>query len=247
MFDDIEVTKREILFSITIICVMVGLGILISNHIMSDWYEKEMAIFSAVRVDKDKEKFDYVMRTDAGDFLAYGTLDCIRPVSLPELKGKYLKIRKVKETYESHTRTYTTTDGNGHTQTHTEIYWSWDYAGEEEFVVDSVTFLGKIFAFDRIDMDKWPEDFDTTIKDGGFVRYIYHAYPRRTNGIMTGKAKNKAFCELSFISGTDIPKYLEDIENKGKVINACFWIAWIILTGLIVFLFYAGENNWLED
>ena len=247
MFDGIEVTKREILFSITIVCIMVGLGILISNHIMSDWCEKEMSVFSSVKIENDYDKFDYIMRTNAGDFLADGVLEAANPVSIPDIKGRYLKIRKVKETYNMHTRTYTTSDGEGHTQTHTEIYWSWDYEGEDNFVADSIRFLGKTFVFDSVDMKRWPDCFDTTINETSHLRYIYSAYPERTNGIMSGKTQNKSFYNLSFISDTDIQKYLEKTEKKGKIINISFWIIWMLLTGGIIFHFYAGDNEWLED
>lgn len=92
--ENFEVTKREILFSVTILCAMVGLGVLISNRIMSDWSERQSDVFSATRIYGDSSKFDYIMRTDAGNFMADGRIEAANPVSLTEIDGKYMDIRK---------------------------------------------------------------------------------------------------------------------------------------------------------
>ncbi len=50
MMENFKVTKREILFSVTILCAMVGFGVLISNAIMTNWSEKQSDAFSATRI-----------------------------------------------------------------------------------------------------------------------------------------------------------------------------------------------------
>ena len=120
-----EITIREILFSILILAVMVGIGVWISSPILRGSTERYLDRMSSVSVT-DSSKFDYIRRTDAGRFVAEGTLSAVDTVSLPELARPYSYIRKAQEEYRRHTETYTTTDSKGHVTTHTRTYHSWD-------------------------------------------------------------------------------------------------------------------------
>ena len=64
-----EVTKREILLSITILAVMIGIGVWISSPILSKANNRYIETASSVVVS-DAEKFGYIKRTDAGRFIA---------------------------------------------------------------------------------------------------------------------------------------------------------------------------------
>lgn len=245
--ENFEATKREILFSVTILCAMVGLGVLISNRIMSDWSERQSDVFSATRIYGDSSKFDYIMRTDAGNFMADGRIEAANPVSLPEIDGKYMDIRKVREEYRMHTQVYTTSDGKGHTHVHTRHYWTWDVIESETFAAEKVSFLGKEFPYDSVNLEDYPKNDPVTINQSGIVRHVYYTSPQSDTGTMTGTASGKAFSNLSFHGDTTIEGYVSSFERKGNVINICFWVVWIILTGCAIFLFYYLENNWLED
>lgn len=247
MMENFKVTKREILFSVTILCAMVGFGVLISNAIMTNWSEKQSDAFSATRIYNDSDKFDYIVRTNVGNFMAEGTLKTVNPVSLPEIKGKYMRIRKVREEYRMHTQVYTTSDGKGHTQVHTRHYWTWDVTGTETFTPKKLSFLGKEFPYSNVELEKFPENDAIIIGHAPTVRYVYYTLPQSKNGTMTGIASDKSLSQLTFTGGMTIDEYVSSIENKGKVINICFWVVWMILTGGAIFLFYYFENNWLED
>lgn len=245
-FSNFEITKREILFSTIILCVLVGVGIIISNAISSRLWEKNLDVFSAVKIDNKPDEFDYVIRTDAGNFLAHGTIKAIDPVSLKDIKGSYLEIRKVKEVYTMHTETYTTTDEKGNTQTHTRHYWSWDYSGEENFVAKTVSFLGKKIQTNRISFYKTLEH-NATIAAGMDTRYVYYTYPATKAGVMYGKTNEKKLKDLEFTPDVSIERFLEELEAKTKFAIAGFWIGWSIFTIGIIFLFYYIDNRWLED
>ena len=144
-----EITKREILVSITILAIMVGFGVWISSPIMSDATERYLSVASSAVVDEEDE-FDYIRRTNAGRFLANGTLSVVDPVTVGELPGAYAEIRKVKEEYRMHTETYTTTDEKGHTTVHTRTYYSWDEVKCWEYKSKKARFLGAIFNLDEV-------------------------------------------------------------------------------------------------
>ena len=145
-----EVTKREILFSTIIFTIMIGLGILIENPIISKLTQDALKISSASTVN-DSTKFGYLRRTDVGLFLAEGDLVAQNPVSIEDIPGKYLEIEKIKERYTEHVRVHTTTDGKGHTRTYTTIEHSWDKQGRsEEWRCDSINFLAEKFSLKDI-------------------------------------------------------------------------------------------------
>ena len=245
-FSDFNVTKREILFSITILCFMIVIGVVISNTISTKLAEEKLDIFSSVKIDGDENKFDYIKRTDAGCFLANGELKAIKPVSLKELGGHYMEIRKVREVYRMHTQTYTTSDGKGNTSVHVRCYWSWDYAGDEVFTSEEVTFLGKKFKTNSITFNRNLE-YKKTIVGGVNERFVYYTYPLSKTGIMSGKTNNKNFTDLEFIPDTNIDSYLDKAETIIKIKISVFWVVWFLITGLLIFLFYYAENKWLED
>lgn len=243
--EQFEIKPREILFCVIIICVMVGLGVWIQNPILKSSYEKSAKIVSAVKVD-DPEKFSYIKRTNAGDFLAQGTMSTVDPVSIPDIEGSYMKIEKVKEKYTMHTRVVTTTDGKGHTHSHTETYWSWDVVHRDNFCSDSVMFLGEKFRIDSIDYHVYC-GFNKMIKESSHIRYKYYTHEKSVDGAMMGTCDNKAYSKLLFKKGETIASVVESAENKIKTGPVVFWVLWSILIAGVVFLFFYTENNWLED
>lgn len=125
-FGDFEITKREILASISIIAVMILFGILISSKISEYQMDKNEIYNKAVKIES-QEMFQYGMDTNVGNAFVYGDLKAVDTVTYPEIGGEYMYVEKVKERYTMHTRTVTYTTGSGKTrQTHTrtETYWT---------------------------------------------------------------------------------------------------------------------------
>lgn len=242
-----EITKREILFSTLIVSVMVGIGIWISTPIISGVTRSALETASSVTAS-DPEKFGYIKRTDAGHFLAEGTLYSNDTITLPELTGQYSKVEKVKEKHTMHTETYTTTDSKGHVHTHTRTYYSWDRVGSEEFETKDFTFLGEVFTKKEIHY-RLPTKQDTIIKENHFwssdIRYVYYTAPLNVDGVLTGTAQDKSFKDLNFSKGRTIEKMIDSSEKSIKSAPIAFWILWLLLTGGLVALFYYCENKWM--
>ena len=243
--EDFEITKREILFSTIIICVMIGLGVWISNPVLRSASESAMNTVSSVKVYTD-EQFSYIRRTNVGDFLAEGTLSAINPVHIDDISGEYLKIEKEKEKYTQHVRHYTTTDGKGHVHHHTQVYYSWDHVHTDTFCVDSVEFLGERFKLDDVGYHVGL-DYKETQKESMTIRYVYRVHPVDVDGVMFGKCEEKEYKNLSFNRDRTIEKVVASAERRIKSAPIVFWVLWILLTAGLVMLFYHLENNWLED
>ena len=242
---EFTVTKREILFSTIIVCVMIGLGVWISNPILRSATNGAMKTVSSVKVNTN-EQFSYIGRTNVGDFIAEGDLIAVDPVSVSEISGEYLKIEKIKEKYTRHVRTYTTTDGKGHTTTHTQVYYSWDPVHTDRYCSNYVRFLGERFKLDDINY-RIHLEYKETQKVSHDTRYVYNTHPISVNGVMFGVCDDKSYSKLEFKRDATIEKVVASAERDIKTAPIVFWVLWILFTGGLVVLFYYFENNWLED
>jgi hypothetical protein len=242
-----EITKREILASVTILAIMVGIGVWLSAPILSKATERYLAVASSVVANTDDE-FDYISRTNAGRFLANGTLSAIDTVRLEELPGVYSSVKKVKEEYRLHTEVYTTTDGKGHTTTHTRTYHSWDEVKHWNYKAERAMFRGKEFKIDEVYRVRTQKDTIIKVKTKMFendTRYVYYTAPVSFDGVMLGNAMNRKYEEPKFINGLTAEEYIKNVERKLNGNTVLFWILWSLLTAGMIAGFYALENKWL--
>ena len=242
-----EITKREILASVTILAIMVGIGVWLSAPILSKATERYLAVASSVVANTDDE-FDYISRTNAGRFLANGTLSAIDTVRLEELPGVYSSVKKAKEEYRLHTEVYTTTDGKGHTTTHTRTYHSWDEVKHWNYKAERAMFRGKEFKIDEVYRVRMQKDTIIKVKTKMFendTRYVYYTAPVSFDGVMLGSAMNRKYEEPKFINGLTAEEYIKNTERKLNGNTVLFWILWSLLTAGMIVGFYALENKWL--
>ena len=242
-FGDFEITKREILVSVSIIAIMLLIGVLISGKISDAQLDANEKYNKAIKIDT-LDLFEYGMRTNIGNAFVYGDLKAVDTVSYPEINGEYMYIEKIEEHYNMHTRTVTTTDSKGKTHTRTETYWSWDYAGSEEQKCSEITFLGHIFPSNKVEFPS-TEHIDT-IKESSHVRHKYYGVDTEYIGtIFTDLRSDTITNNTPFYVNMTIEQTVKHLETGSYVIF--FWIFWIILTGFCVYGFYYLDNNWLEN
>lgn len=240
-FGDFEITYREILASISIVAVMLLIGFVISGKISQIQDDKNAKYNKAVKIEST-DLFRYGMDTNVGNAFVYGELKAVDTVAYPEIGGEYMYVEKIEEHYNRHTRTYTTTDGKGHTRIHTEVYWSWDYAGSEDMQCKEVSFCGVVFDSNKIKLPS--ADYIDTIKESGYVRYKYYGTNIEYKGTIFTELKDKTISNSTLFYEMSIKETKDKLErNIGVVI---FWIVWIIVIVLAVFGFYYIDNEWLE-
>lgn len=241
-FGDFEITKREILASISIIAVMLLIGVLISGKISEHQMDKNEIYNKAVKIE-NTDLFQYGMDTNVGNAFVYGDLVAVDTVTYPEIGGEYMYVEKVKEKYTMHTRTYTTTDGKGHTQTHTQTYWTWDRVGSEDIKCNEISFCGVVFDSKKIDIPG--TEYIDTIKESSHIKYKYYGTGTKFTGTIFTDLRDKTISNnTNFYNGLNIEETVEHLESGGGVI--IFWGFWIILIAGCVFGFYYLDNKWLE-
>lgn len=240
-----EITKREVIFSIVIICVMLILGIVISDKINDSLMNSYQEYNTALHIEDDADLFQYGMRTNIGHAFVHGELVAVDPVSYPGVDGLYGSMTKVTERYTMHTRTVTKTRTvNGKTQTYTEVetYWTWDAVGRDEIHASTISYLGVEFPYGTIDY--FPEYHVTTIKLSSHLRDVYYGSDTSYVGTLYANLSDNTISNTSFYCNRSIDETIEQLETKWQLI--LFWVLWIILIGVATFGFYYIDNRWLE-
>ena len=100
-FGDFEITKREILASISIIAMMLLIGFVISGRISNYILDRNEKYNKAIKIESS-ELFEYGMRTNVGYAFVYGDLKAVDTVSYPEINGEYMYKEKIPIPKERH-------------------------------------------------------------------------------------------------------------------------------------------------
>lgn len=244
-FGDFEITKREILASISIIAVMILIGVLISSKISEHQMDRNEIYNKAVKIEST-DLFQYGMDTNIGNAFVYGDLKAVDTVTYPEIDGEYMYVEKVKEKYTMHTRTVTKTRTiNGKTQSYTttETYWTWDRVGSEDKKCNQITFCGITFNVNKFDIPS--SHHIDTIKESSHIRYKYYGVGTEFTGTIFTDLRNKTISNnTNFYNAMNIEETVKHLQAGGGEI--IFWIFWILLTGGCVFGFFYIDNKWLE-
>ena len=244
-FGNFEITKREILVSVSIVAIMLLIGVLIAGKISDYQLDKNEKYNKAIKIES-QELFEYGMSTNAGNAFVYGDLKAVDTVTYPEIGGEYIYIEKVKERYTMHTRQVahtTTTNGKTHTYYTTETYWTWDYAGSEERICDEISFLNHVFSVSKIDLPG--KEYIDTVKESGHIRYKYYGVGLNFTGTIFTELADKTIADNSpFYENMKIDETIEYLETDFAM--WIFWIIWMVLIGVCVYSFYYIDNKWLE-
>lgn len=239
---DFKITKREVLVSIAIICVMLLFGFIIAGNINDNIMDKNQEYNTALQIDNDSDLFKYGMKTNIGNAFVYGDLKTVDTVTYPEIEGQYSYVEKIKERYTMHTRTVTTVV-NGKTQTRVETYWSWDKVDSESKHCKKITFLGVEFDYGMIDFPG--ASHVDTIKESSNIRYKYYGAPTKSIGTLYAQLDNNTINNVRFSHNQSIEETLDIFTSGWELV--LFWIVWAILIIGSVIGFYYIDNRWLED
>lgn len=266
---DFKITKRELISSVVIVFLMLFIGFFISDGISNYVTEKNEIYYSAVKIDNNKDQFEYGMKTNIGSAMVYGDIKAVDTVSIPELNGEYLKIHKRKQRYTQHTRTVTYTNSKGKSRTKTETYYEWDTIDNEYWESAKITFLGVEFPNKLFSLNFWkstPLNTETVNKEyqdwisGGYlykdgdtwasvgdIRYDYNVVPTEFSGSILATLKdNTLIPQSSFYKDASIKEVINDIEKGDNVPVIIFWVVWSLLICGAVFGFVYIDNRWLE-
>ena len=234
-----EITKREVIASISIIALMLILGLIISGKISESMMDSNEKYNKAIHIE-DSELFKYGMSTNVGNAFVHGELEIIDPVTYPEIDGEYSYIEKVKERYTMHTRRVKR--GKRYV---TETYWTWDRIGSEDIKSQKATFLGVEFDYSKF--KTLNDSYITTIKESSHIRYKYYGSPIKATGtIFATLQDNDIGNNIKLYEDMDILETYEYLQ-RGFGTIFLFWIFWIAITIGLTYGFYVLDNDWLNN
>lgn len=250
-----EFTKRELLFSVSIIVVMLLIGLFISNRI-SDYHMNQNEVYNTAIQINDTELFKHGMDTDIGNAFVYGDIEAVDTVSFPEIDGRYIYLKKVEERYERHEREVEKKDSQGNKYTEIEEYYEWEHQKTECRYAEKIKFCNMIFPYEKINLPS-PDYIETikgdkvySYKSGEYVkvRYLYYGISTKYTGTIFTDLRNGTISNNSrFFENKNIQETLSQLNSIIDLVLFIFWTAWIIIIALIVFGFCCKENQWLED
>lgn len=245
-FGDFTITKREIIFSIVILAVMLTLGFVIHDSIDNALMVEYQKYNTALRIDGDADMFSYAMSTNIGNAYVHGIVNTVDPVPCFEIGGEYSSVEKIKERYTMHTRTVTKTRTvNGKTQTYTEVetYWTWDRVQSWSDHSTTIKFLESEFPYGTISLPG--QSYIETIKESSHVRYKYYGAPTSCDATIYADLRDNTISDVRTYYNTSIEDAHKLMTSKGELV--LFWFLWIPLTGGAIFAFVYIDNHWLED
>lgn len=251
-FGDFEITRREILASISIVAVMLLIGILISNKISEHQLDANEVYNKAVKID-NTDLFQYGMDTNVGNAFVYGDLVAVDTVTYPEIDGEYIYINKTEKRYERHEREVIKEDSDGNKYTETEIYYEWDVEETDSKHANEIMFCGLVFPYSKINLpgtsyiDTLHGDRVYSWKSGEYVKVKFEYYGVNTQytGTIFTDLRNQTISDnTKLYVDKNIDETVEYLEAGGGLI--IFWIFWIVLIGGCAFGFYYLDNKWLE-
>lgn len=247
-FGDFEITKREVIASISIIAVLLAIGFFISEKVSEHQMDKNEIYNKAVKIES-RDLFRHGMDTSVGNAFVYGELKAVDTVTYPEVKGEYIYVKKVKERREKHTKYETDDDGN----VKAKAYYEWEIDKTESKHCKEINFLGEKFPYSKISMP--PSRYIDTIKgdkewswESGErvkVRYKYYGVDVKYTGTIFTDLRNGTISDnTDFYNSKTIEETINKLESGYAVI--IFWVLWIIFIGVCVFGFCYLDNKWLE-
>lgn len=234
-----EITKREIIASISIIALMLIFGVILSGKISEKIMDSNEKYNKAIKIE-ERELFEYGMGTSIGNAFVYGELEIIDPVTYSEIGGEYSYVEKIKEKYTMHTRRVKR--GKNYV---TQTYWTWDRVGSESIKSQKVTFLGVEFDYSKF--KNLEDSYITTIKESSDIRYKYYGSPIKATGtIFTILQDNSIGDDIKLYENMDISKTYNYLQ-EGFGLLFLFWFMWIVIILGLVYGFYYLDNRWLNN
>lgn len=192
-----EITKREVLASVSIVAVMLLIGFLISGKIQNSIMDDNEQYNKAVKIENE-ELFQYGMDTNVGDAFVYGDLEAVDTVTYPEIGGEYIFVKKVEERRERHEEKITEKDSKGKEHTRIRVYYEWETENVESLHAKEIKFCGSTFPYGKIDLPHSkhikiiPGDKVYSWESGERVkvRFVYYGVKTKYKGTIFADLRN---------------------------------------------------------
>nr|DAY77408.1 MAG TPA: hypothetical protein [Caudoviricetes sp.] len=265
------ITKREILVSVIMVCLLLCLGLFIDSKIVEGQTLSKEKYNKALKIDNNNNMFKYAIKTNIGNIINYGKFKVDKGVNSEWLKNDYMYINKIAEEYTRHYKIVCS--GSGKTRScHTKTYYTWDKINSQVSNVTTLKYSGLSFNFNefenyptyRLELNKDTvidnkvdkiknnciyETIRTFGSDVGDKRYLYEVVNKNFSGTVFGTAKNNKFTDgrKLTINAQNIKQFIRKNKNNYNTGRIVFWILYIVIGGCGIGCYLYLENDYLED
>lgn len=234
--------------------IAIGIGIAGATAIRNNQYEKAKIYNTSIQAT-ETDRFNYAVDSRQGNVLGSGMFFAKEHMTIEDISGEYFRISKIKERYTRHTRTYECGTEES-PRTCTETYYTWDYAGDEEFTTPTLTFHEReyptnIFAISvsrRVGCDvilincKNSYRYEDTgwWESEGDVRWYYRVTDLSFFGTILTNTKEGTLLPVNgsriVIQNEDIPTVLKQVnDSSGATVFLVGWSLMVLIICGIVF------------
>jgi hypothetical protein len=142
-----EISETEMWIGGIVLLVAIALAVFFNPFFKAGMLDDLKVFQEALKNENNPGLFDYEVKTNVGNILAYGKAESIEPVGIPELVEKYSIVEREIERYTRHTRQVCASRNKKGdcTAYRTEVYYTWDSAGSNRVTCNSFKFLEKEF------------------------------------------------------------------------------------------------------
>lgn len=240
--------KIEISLVVIVSILMIGLGIMVFDHMDEERRDRQTVIQSST-ILKDKDYFDYAVETEQGHVLPQGTIKAIEGFKFKEMNEKFMHVEKIKEVYTMHTRRVK----SGKHSYRTQIYWTWDHKGTDTGSSKTIDIFGNKYSSKDFDMPGGKSIDASKIvkkangryyKTSSHVRYSYRVFPMEFKGAFLANAKDGTikppFKDRKIVLKMGTAKKIVEESKESKVVF--FWTIWALSNIAIALVFLGREE-----
>lgn len=228
-------------------------GFLISNHVRSS-----ESVYRTALKTTNKQRFNYIVKSQQGNVITHAALHG-DPVKFREMNKnrKFMAVHRILEVYTMHTRTYTDSKGN----VHTETYWTWDDSGSDTVASKKVRIYGHSYPTKRFSLSDYYQDIDADkIVDHGtgltgmyyylnsMERYRYEVIPTTISGSFIANASKGTLAPTKgntiAVSKQSYKDYLRQHQTNGWQIITILMLMLVAIEALAIsYMIYLVRDN----
>lgn len=185
-------TRNRWLILIGLIVASVVLDIAVGFGIANHERGHEILYRTALKTT-EPDRFNYIVKSQQGNVVSYAKIAGQQSAKFHEMTTKrhFMAVKRTLERYTMQTRTVSDSKGN----THTETYWTWDYAGSDNTQAKQLRIFGHNYHAAKFNLHPFYRDIDADKlinHDTGFTgsyyylngmeRYSYEVIPMMIKG-----------------------------------------------------------------
>lgn len=235
-----EVTRREVIFSISIVAVILGLAYLLQSHLFDSSNIRINQLETATGVN-EKGLFDHAMKTNLENIMIETEINAVDTVSSEFIKGDYMYVEEIKEKYVRKSRSVSYKCGDSRCY-RTEYYWTWDVVGRNKKHSKEVEVFDHKFKKNKI--TGYDSRRHSTVKTDRRTRYKINVTDKKIEGTIHAATKDGKW---NLYKGQVKDDIVSDAITGVKTSKVVYWLLSLLVAGGLSYWFVSHDNWWLED